>query len=721
MQPMKLLHTGVPNLDTVLGGGVPAYSLNIVAGQPGTGKTIFIQQMLFDYIKANDGARVLYMTTLSEPTLKVVRYMQRFNFFDAEAFGEQVIYQDIGSIIREQTLPQVTDHILEQVHNLEAQILVIDSFKAIRDLGVDTDEFRRYCYDLSVRLASARCTAFLVGEYDEDEIAHGAEFAVADGIMYMAIARQQGEQYRYLQVYKMRGQKAQMSPFPFVISDDGARILSPALTLRRRESGLEVEDEQLGTGIDGLDALLQNGIRRGYSVILSGASGTGKTSLALRFLVYGAQQGQKGLLVSFEESPDRLHRMAERFNWNVKELEAQGLLKIVFVPQTDIRVEENLEQMVQTVAEFQPVRFVVDSFSVFLHKEKDPAMQREKTFQLATLAQQAGMVGLLISDIPAGEPHRISRFGVEETVVDGAIVLSTEIQNLTRRRFIEVYKMRSANHIAGRHRMEITGRGVEVFYATQPDLSKLGTPGTLIAPEPLSFEPINKIVHSELPFGASWLVRGDPGLGKSTLAYQFAIEGLRRREGVLFIAADAPAYQVSQSLQDFGFLPDPYLETGQLTLLDAYQRQTGMLDLSDPEAFLFAVIHQMEQMPKPLRLVFDSLTPLALNYTPAEFVALIHRKNRLLSRPDVTVFDTVIQQMLPESQLYSLLNTFDVVLDLYSPSWGEMGLAGNRGYRALRVYKVRGAHADSRPFPYTITPSEGIVVQKDYYQGQMGQ
>ncbi|MCU6566723.1 RAD55 family ATPase, partial [Klebsiella pneumoniae] len=115
MSNIKLMRTGVPNLDAVVGGGIPVYSLNIVAGQPGTGKTILVQEILFNHIRNHRAAKVLYLTTLSEPTLKVVRYMQCFAFFDVEVFGEQVLYHDIGPFIREHRLPELTDHILELV------------------------------------------------------------------------------------------------------------------------------------------------------------------------------------------------------------------------------------------------------------------------------------------------------------------------------------------------------------------------------------------------------------------------------------------------------------------------------------------------------------------------------------------------------------------------------------------------------------------------------
>jgi circadian clock protein KaiC len=731
MQELQLMPTGVPNLDAVLGGGVPLYSLNLIAGQPGTGKTILAQQMLFNHIRPpagggeeGEGRKALYLTTLSEPPVKVIRYMQHFTFFDAEAFGERVLYRDIGHVIREHPLPEVSDHIMHLVEEHRPEILVIDSFKAIRDLSEEAGEFRRFCYDLSVRLASARCTTFLVGEYDQPDITEGAEFAVADGIVHLKIARRDGEERRFVQVVKLRGRDTEMVPFPFVISSEGVHILSPSLTLRRREADLEVEEERISTGIAGLDALLRGGIHRGRSIILSGVSGTGKTTLALQFLVHGAKQGEKGLIFSFEETPDRLHRMAEGFGWDLRELEEQGLLRIVFVPQTDIHLEEHLEQMIQEVEAFQPSRFVVDSFSVFLHKVEDPAVQREKTFQLAILVQRAGAVGILTSDIPAGETQRLSCFGVEETVADGIIVLSTEMEGLRRKRYLEVFKMRAADHVPGRHRMEIAGQGIEVFYAAAPDLSQIETPS------PLVFEPVEGVIGGGLPYGSAWLVRGDPGMGKSTLSYQFAIEGLRRKEAVLYIAADAPGSLVRQAMESFGFLPDPYIESGQLVILNVSGRGTspipaggregGRIDLSDPEAFLFTVDRQVERMPKPLRMVFDSLTPLALGYAPGEFVELVHRKNRLLRRPDVTTFDTLLLQMLEKSELYSLLNAFDVVLDLYTPDWGEMALSGNTGYRALRVRKVRGANADTRPYPYVISRTEGVVVQKDYYSQQMG-
>ncbi len=712
MAEIQLLPTRVSNLDVVLGGGVPVYSLNIIAGPPGTGKTILTQQILFNHVRHNPTCKTLYCVTFSEPLVKVVRYMQQFAFFDPDVFGEQVLYHDLGRTLREQPLSEVADYIMGLVEEHQPEIIVIDSLKAIRDLNNDVGVFRRFCYDLSVRLASARCTSFFASEHEDSELTSGAEFAVADGIVYLGLSLQEGEPRRFLQLRKVRGQGSEMAPFPFAITDEGLCIYSAGLLLRQRQpashhtqNGVEARTE---TGIAGLDALLRGGILPGYCVILAGVSGAGKTTLALQTLVHGAAQGEKGLFFSFEQTPERLRQTAIGFGWDLAALEQSGLFRIVFIPQDLVHVEADLEMIIREFDTFEPQRFVLDSFSVYLHKVEDQAIQREKTYQLATLARQTGTLGLLVSDAPTSEPYRISRYGVEETVADGTIVLTAEIEGLQRRRYIEVYKMRAIAHVGGRHRMEIMSQGIEVFHAGTSDTSQ-------VAPAaPLAFSPLQEIIEGDLPYGSAWLVQGEPGAGKSTLTYQFAIDGLRRKEGVLYVAADTPARQVHQALQGFGFLPDPYMESGQLMILDTFGVQRGTLDPSDPESFLFAMLRQVQNMPKPLRLVFDSLTPLALGYTPNAFVALVHRKTRMLRRPDVAIFSTLLRETLARSDLYSLLNAFDVVIDLYTPDWGEVRLNGNMGYRALRVSKARGVSTHNQSFPYTIIPTRGMVIHKEF-------
>ncbi len=338
------------------------------------------------------------------------------------------------------------------------------------------------------------------------------------------------------------------------------------------------------------------------------------------------------------------------------------------------------------------------------------SLQRQKVSQLATFIRQTGVVGILISDIATGDTQRVSRFGVEETIVDGVIVLSTGISAMKRRRYLEVFKMRTVNHMTGQHRIQITPSGIEVLYhqVKQPIQHKV--------PPPLVFEPLRHIVQGTLRHCFSWLVQGELGVGKSMLCYQFATEGLKRKESVLFITADMPGYQVRQDMQSFGFLPDPYIELGQFVIMDGFG-DDETLDMSDPEAFLFNIVRQVDCMDRPLRIIFDSLRPQGPGYSCEAFVHLIHRKNHLLRHSGVTLFDTLLHNTLESSNLHNLINAFDVILDMYTPDWGEMGIARSSGHRVIQMRKAPTS-VDLRPFPYNITDGIGIVVQNTFYQQQ---
>ena len=704
-----MLETGVPNLEHLLGGGVPAFSLNIIAGQPGTGKTILAHQIAFHNTRISPEAKVLILTTLSEPVIKMIRYMQHFSFFDEAFFGDRIQHLDIGQIIRDEKLAEVAKHVEHHIFEHNPDMVIIDSFKAISDLSPSDGDFRRFCYELSISLAAARCTSFLVGEYDKPEIAAGAEFAVADGILYLEIDQAHGETLRRIWVRKMRGCAADLAPTPFFISTDGIRVMGPRIFSTREKVPADQRGGIIPTGITGLDQLLQGGMLPGRGVILSGVSGTGKTTLGLQFMVMGALSGKRGMIFSFEESTGSLHRLASGFGWDLAALERDGLLKIAYTPQNAIRTEEHMDWMLGEVLAFKPDRLLVDSFSVFLYKVKDESLQREKTFQIASVVRETGTQALLISDIPAADPHRLSRFGVEETVLDGTIVLCSEMIGQKRRRFLEVFKMRGVDNIPGRHRMDITSRGILVYYCQPP------TGPRRIEPPAITFEPIQHLVRGKLRYGSSWLIRGTPGVGKSTLAFQFAVQALQRKEAVLFVAIDSPVVEVIKSMENLNFLPEPYLESGKLVILDAFKASGGDLDLADPESLLFTLAGKLEKMTGPTVLLLDSLSPVSMGYKNEDFVSLVYRKNRLLGRENLAVLDIILSGSMEESHQYSLMNAYDIVIDLFTPDWGEMKFAGQSGYRALKMTKVRGARVDGRPYPYIISTNDGLVVQKDYY------
>ena len=162
------LGTGSTALDAILGGGIPAGSVTVIAGEPGSGKTVFTLQTLFHH--ARQGKKCLYFTTLSEPALKIIRYMQLFSFFDSRLIDERIVFVDLGSALRKDGAEKTLAQMMLRVESEGPDIVAIDSFKAIHDLLPDDNRSRIFVHDLAVEIAAWGGTTFLVGEYTVEDI-----------------------------------------------------------------------------------------------------------------------------------------------------------------------------------------------------------------------------------------------------------------------------------------------------------------------------------------------------------------------------------------------------------------------------------------------------------------------------------------------------------------------------------------------------------------------
>jgi circadian clock protein KaiC len=148
----------------------------------------------------------VYLSTVSEPLEKILRYGQSLSFFDASAIGRSVIYEDLGeSLSHQDALTETLGRVVAILRERRPGFLVIDSFKAMRPFAEDASEFRRFLQDLAGTLTAYPATSLWVGEYGPDEIAAAPEFAVADGIISLAVEPTADRETRVLQVQKLRG------------------------------------------------------------------------------------------------------------------------------------------------------------------------------------------------------------------------------------------------------------------------------------------------------------------------------------------------------------------------------------------------------------------------------------------------------------------------------------------------------------------------------------
>src|ERR1700693_2919167 len=221
---MGRLRTGVTDLDLILGGGLEPGSLVILAGAPGTGKTILAQQ--FCFANATPEHKALYYTTLSEPHVKLVRHPETFAFFKGAPLRTSVDFIPLGEWVAEagtEGLEPVVSEVVRKCFETRPAVVVIDSAKAIRDF-VSEHELRPALYGLASRVAHTEALLLLVGEYTPAEIEGGVEFSLADGIVQLAYEPHEPVDRRWLRVVKLRGGDHLVGKHSFRIGQTGFEV-----------------------------------------------------------------------------------------------------------------------------------------------------------------------------------------------------------------------------------------------------------------------------------------------------------------------------------------------------------------------------------------------------------------------------------------------------------------------------------------------------------------
>jgi circadian clock protein KaiC len=460
-KPLERLSTGSAAFDRILDGGLPLRSVTVVAGEPGSGKTLFALQMLFHL--ARQGKKGLYFTTLSEPSLKLINYMQQFRFFDEDAIGKQVTFVDLGGVVRgcnaEDTLKAITD----RVERAEPAIIVIDSFKAMRDLLSDSPAIRTFVYDLAVHVTGWGAATLLVGEYTSEEIAHFAEFAIADGVLRFGTQREELTALRVVEVLKLRGANCVAGRHFFEIGLEGLtffpRVRSPDV---RDVSAVGSFTERASTGIAGLDEMLGGGLPRASSTVIQGATGTGKTLLGLHFLLEGACRGEPGVHFTLEETADQLRGIARVLGWDLLELERRGLLTLSYASPVELSTDAFLDRARGLLQEVKAKRAVLDSLTSLELGVTSERRFKELVYSMTKHFRALGVtfnMNMEVTELLGSA--QLSGHGVS-FAADNVVQLKYVEQEGRLARGISVLKARGVRHATEVRTMNIEARGMEV-------------------------------------------------------------------------------------------------------------------------------------------------------------------------------------------------------------------------------------------------------------------
>jgi len=458
------LPTGVPGLDDIVGGGLPEFSFNIIAGAPGSGKTTLAHQFVF--ANASPERPALYFTVLGESAIKMLRYQQQYTFFDPSKLPDSVRFINLSQIVLEKDLGAVLAEIIKEVEKSNPAVVVVDSFRTMvrkSHNGPSELDLQSFIQQLALFLASWQATTFLIGEYAEDELRDNPIFTVADGLFWLRQTAERNSIVRKLQIVKLRGQASVPGLHTFRITDGGLQAFSRTFGLsghKRKDRGTH----RLSIGIPALDRMMGGGIPEGDSVRVTGASGTGKSVLATQFIAEGIRQGEPGIVAVFEERPQAYTDRASKLGMDLVTPQEDGKLLILYLRPLDLSVDETMNEILEAVKKIGAKRLVIDSLAGF-EMALSPGFRedfRESLYRMIFALTGIGVT--ILSTVEVDESFTEFPFSTYSIsfLTDDIIRLRYVSIGGQLRKILVIIKMRGGSHSQDVREYEITSDGLVI-------------------------------------------------------------------------------------------------------------------------------------------------------------------------------------------------------------------------------------------------------------------
>lgn len=461
---IRNVESGIPGLDTILGGGLCEYSFNLVAGAPGVGKTTLVQQILFE--NATPERPALYFTVLGEPTIKMIRYQRQFSFFDPARVPSAVRFVNLTAEAASGNFDAVLERIIAEVAQANPAFVAIDSFRtivserpALESEGVI--ELARFVQRLAQQLTTWEVTSFLIGEYSESERQHPV-FTVADSILWLSEDVDRNSAARKMRVVKIRGRNQMPGLHTVRITGAGMEVF-PRIPEQQRQQPPRV-DRRLATGVPGLDEMTGGGIPAGDVMLITGPAGTGKTTFATQFIAQGLSEGENCIVAIFEEYPEAYLDRAKSLSVDLQEMVKAGRLVVTYLRPLDLSVDEMLAEIRNQVNRLKATRVVIDSLSGFEVALAPTYRQdfRESLYRLVGALTAMGVTIVMTAEVIDVFPdfrfttERVS-FITDDIIVQRYVEIEGHLQKV-----LAVIKMRGSEHATDFRIYHLTAEGASI-------------------------------------------------------------------------------------------------------------------------------------------------------------------------------------------------------------------------------------------------------------------
>jgi circadian clock protein KaiC len=451
---IERISTGIPVLDTLIEGGIPRGFTVLVAGNPGTGKTILTSHFLFDGLLKGESA--LYVS-FSESKIQFYQNFERFgmNFEDFEA-ENKFAYLDFASVTKE-GITDALEEVLNVGRNIGARRVVIDSFSAILLAFENTNEARIALHVvLGKMLRSEGITNMLITEIPigSNKIGSGMEEFVADGIIKLEHGKTNAIPAT-VKVIKMRTTSIDREAHVSVIGKKGMIVYSKqSLKLFIPSSSSRVK-----TGVPGLDARVGGGFFIGTATVLAGASGSGKTTLGFQFTSQAVLNGKQCMFCSLEDTPDEIRIMAKSLGFDVDDLEKKGLHFLSWTPENQ-SPDAFISELTEQIENIRPDFLVIDGLSSFQHLYSKDMYSIAK--RLINLTRSHGITSIFTFLTDQAEGAIDSTHGIF-SIFQNIILLRYVEAEAQLMRSMLILKMRASKHDQSIFQIEIENKiGIKI-------------------------------------------------------------------------------------------------------------------------------------------------------------------------------------------------------------------------------------------------------------------
>lgn len=461
------LATGVPGFDHISHGGLPEGSVSLVTGPAGSGKTVFALQFLAEGVRQFHQPGVF--VAFGEPPTKVRRFVSEFGW-DVPGWEDEGSWAFVDATIGAEGATHVVgehfdltvllDRISAVVERIGAKRVALDSLRFLFARFGRTDAVREGLMRISAGLERLGVTAVMtVGHDQQDDVSSlGVEEYVADNVIVLRNGLTEEARRRTIEVLKFRGTRHRTGEFPFAITREHGLVAIPLAVELTQPSGTA----RITSGVAALDEMCGGGLFQDSMTLVSGSTGTGKTSIALQFALAGAERGEPAVFVCFEESRDQLLRGAAGWGYDIPALEAAGVLRFV-VDYPEIRtLEEHLVRIQASVAAIGATRLALDNLSVLRRVAPERAFLEFATGLTADLKQRevAGM--LTTAQITLFGPDTSPTAEHVSALVDAVVLLRYVEVYGELKKGIAVLKMRGSDHQKDIRELMLTSEGVRI-------------------------------------------------------------------------------------------------------------------------------------------------------------------------------------------------------------------------------------------------------------------